>query len=362
MLDVLMVGVGQAGGRILDQVNKQAFGRSSKLGRYVSKQHWPSNVETIAINTAVNDLKELRFTKAKDRVHIPHLHGVGADRNEGKKTFRESERVVMDAIEKRGNFDVGFIFTSVGGGTGSSFSPLLADKLKYLYDMPIYAFVVLPFREEGSIYMQNSAFCLRELRESSVDSMVLVDNAYLGSAGDNIKAAYDGINKEVAKRVLFLMNALDSEMLMVTDLGDFMTTMRGGDKIATMGFAESAGDGAISNTIKRSISRAGLLFPADAYEEAARAMLVIRGDRDVLNLSKIKEELDNLSSHVGQVFKGVVVEEDAPPQVLSVLSLSDSEELDRLYDRAVEAIEQEKERRESESTTFSRLDGMEPEY
>lgn len=362
MLDVLMVGVGQCGGRILDQINKQAFGRSSLMGRYVSKQKWPSNVETIAINTAINDLKELRYTKAKDRIHIPHLHGVGADRNEGKKTFRENERVVMDAIERRGNFDVGFIFASAGGGTGSSFSPLLADKLKYLYDIPIYAFVVLPFREEGSIYLQNSAFCLRELRESSVDSMILVDNAYLGAAGDNIKAAYDGINELVANRVLFLMSALDSEMLMVTDLGDFKTTLKGGDKIATMGFAESTGKGAVSNAIKRSISRAGLLFPADVYEEASRAMLVIKGDRDVLNLSKIKEELDVLSSHVGQVFKGVVVEKGAPPQVLSVLSLSSSEELNKLYDRAVQAVQDEKERRQRESTAFSRLDGLEPEY
>ncbi|MBS1262990.1 MAG: Tubulin-like protein CetZ [Methanonatronarchaeales archaeon] len=362
MLDVLMVGVGQCGGRILDQINKQAFGRSSNLGRYVSKQNWPSNVETIVINTAVNDLKELRFTKAKDRIHIPHLHGVGANREEGKNTFRENERVVMDAIERRGNFDVGFVFTSVGGGTGSSFTPLLADKLKYLYDIPIYVFTVLPFREEGSIYMQNSAFCLRELRESSADSMILVDNAYLGSAGDNIKAAYDGINKQVARRVLFLMNALDSEMLLVTDLGDFKTTMRGGDKIATMGFAESTGEGAISNAIKRAISRAGLLFPADVYDEAARAMLVIKGDRNVLNLSKIKEELDTLSSQVGQVFKGVVVEKGAEPQVLSVLSLSESEELDRLYERAVQAVQQEKDRRKSGSKAFSRLDGLEPEY
>ena len=72
MLNVLMLGVGQCGNRILDAVNKESFGGTSRLAKYYSRQKFPSRVETLAINTAVNDLKELRFTAAKDRLHVPN--------------------------------------------------------------------------------------------------------------------------------------------------------------------------------------------------------------------------------------------------------------------------------------------------
>lgn len=121
MLNVLMLGVGQCGNRILDAVNKQAFG-GSRLAKYYSKQRFPSRVETIAINTAINDLKELKFTAAKDRLHVPNLHGVGANRNKGKQGFWDNQEMILEEIEKRGDFDLIFVMTSVSGGTGSSFS------------------------------------------------------------------------------------------------------------------------------------------------------------------------------------------------------------------------------------------------
>ena len=40
----------------------------------------------------------------------------------------------------------------------------------------------------------------------------------------------------IAERLLFLLDALDSEMMMVTDLGDFKTVMSGGAGLATIGF------------------------------------------------------------------------------------------------------------------------------
>jgi len=87
MLNILIIGVGQCGNRILDAINKEAFG-GGLLSKYYGKQKFTSHVETIAINTAVNDLKELRFTKAKDRIHVPYLHGVGANRPVGKKCLK----------------------------------------------------------------------------------------------------------------------------------------------------------------------------------------------------------------------------------------------------------------------------------
>ena len=121
MLNILVIGNGQCGNRILDSINKHAFGggKSSRIAKFYSHQKYKSRVETLAINTAINDLKEMRFTRAKDRIHIPHLHGVGANRNIGKQVFDEKKEMILRQIEERGSFDIAFVITSASGGTGS---------------------------------------------------------------------------------------------------------------------------------------------------------------------------------------------------------------------------------------------------
>ncbi|MCZ7402284.1 MAG: cell division protein FtsZ, partial [Candidatus Methanoperedens sp.] len=215
MLNVLIIGIGQCGNRILDSINKEAFGGSS-LAKYYGNQKFKSHVETIAINTAVNDLKELKHTKAKDRIQVPHLHGVGANRNVGKQTFEENKELLLRVIEERGDFDVAFVIASSSGGTGSSFAPLLIEAMKERYKYNVYGIIVLPFREEGSIYLQNSIFCIKEIMDGNCDGTIIVDNQYLKHLGKDIKSAYDEINLTIVKRFLFLLKALDSEMMMVT--------------------------------------------------------------------------------------------------------------------------------------------------
>ncbi|PTD94697.1 cell division protein FtsZ [archaeon SCG-AAA382B04] len=364
-LDVLLLGVGQCGNRILDEINKQAFGGGGRFAKYFSRQSFPSNVTTIALNTSKNDLRELDFTKARDRIHTPHLHGVGANREEGKECYKDNRDVIFNAIEKKDSYDVCFIINSAGGGTGSSFSPLLVNDLKERHDFQLYNIVVLPFRSEGTIFLQNTAFSLRELSDSGSDGLFLVDNEFLKrSERESIHSAYERINRMVAERILFLLKALDSEMMLVTDLGDFKTVMEAGKGFATMGFFDSSDNVAISQAIKKSLSPSGLLFDADIYNEAARAMVTIQGKKESLDMEGITKEIDKLADEIGHVFKGVVVSE-GNPKILSVVSLDDSETLDDVYDKAVEAIKIEKKKkklREKSEEVFDKIDGMEPEY
>jgi cell division GTPase FtsZ len=367
LLNVLIIGAGQCGNRILDAINYKAFG-GGRFSKYYSRQKFPSHVETIAVNTAINDLKEMRHTKAKDRIHIPHLHGVGANRIIGKQCFTDNKDLLMRKISERGHFDVAFVITSSSGGTGSSFSPLLVEELKNTYDFPVYIIVVLPFREEGSIYLQNSAFCLKEMHNSRADGLIVGDNQFLKHAGGDIQSAYDGINSMIAERILFLLEALDSEMMMVTDLGDFKTVMAGGAGIATIGFAKGDEKSPIKTVIQKSLSPSGLLFSSNVYEEGSRAMIILAGDRKYLNIDDISSEIDKLSSHIGHVFKGVIIRNGETPRILSIITLENTIELESLYTLAIEAIHVEKEKRDrialqkETGTAFSKIDGMEPQY
>lgn len=371
MLNILVIGNGQCGNRILDSINQHAMGGGkscNKLAKFYSKQRFKSHVETIAFNTAVNDLKEMKFTKAKDRVHIPHLHGVGANRNIGKQVFEENNEMIMRQIEERGNFDIAFVLTSASGGTGSSFTPLLVTEMKKRYDYPIYCVVVLPFREEGTLYLQNAAFSIRDIRQSGVDGIILADNQYLKNIGGSIQDAYNGINDMIAERLLFLLDALDSEMMMVTDLGDFKTVMNGGAGLATIGFFRADKEMSVKTAIQNSLSPSGLLFSTNVYEEASRAMIIIRGDRKYLSIDDISTEIEKLSGAVGHVFKGIVVRNGEYPQILSLLTLESARELEKLYNVAVQAIHYEKAKKQrveegvEMEKTFSQIEGMEPEY
>lgn len=365
MLNILIIGVGQCGNRILDAVNKEAFG-GGVLSKYYGRQKFTSNVETIAINTAVNDLKELRYTKAKDRIQVPYLHGVGANRSVGKKCFEDNKELLLRAIEERGDFDVAFVVASASGGTGSSFLPVLIDAMKERYKYNVYGMVVLPFREEGSIYLQNSVFCLKDLMNGSSDGNIIVDNQFLKHLGKDIKSAYDEINRTIAERFLFLLKALDSEMMMVTDLGDFKTVMSGGSKFATMGFGEGDKNLPVKAVIKHSLSNAGLLYKLDPYTEATRAMIIIEGDKKYLNINDITSEVEKLSTDIGQIFKGVLLHPGATPRVLSLLSIGASAELEELFNMGVEAVSREREKKDNlgkqNLTLAQKLDGLEPSY
>lgn len=365
MLNILIIGVGQCGNRILDAVNKEAFG-GGVLSKYYGRQKFRSNVETIAINTAVNDLKELRYTKAKDRIQVPYLHGVGANRYVGKKCFEDNKELLLRAIEERGDFDVAFVVASASGGTGSSFLPVLIDAMKERYKYNVYGIVVLPFREEGSIYLQNSVFCLKELMNGSSDGNIIVDNQFLKHLGKDIKSAYDEINRTIAERFLFLLKALDSEMMMVTDLGDFKTVMSGGSRFATMGFGEGDKNLPVKAVIKHSLSHAGLLYKLDPYKEATRAMIIIEGDKKYLNINDITSEVEKLSADIGQIFKGVMLHPGATPRVLSLLSIGASAELEELFNMGVEAISREREKKDvigkQNLNLAQKLEGLEPSY
>jgi cell division GTPase FtsZ len=365
MLNVLIIGVGQCGNRILDAINKEAFG-GSVLSKYYGTQKFPSRVETLAINTAMNDLKELRFTRAKDRIHVPYLHGVGANRNIGKQCFEDNKELLLRSIEERGDFDVAFVIASSSGGTGSSFTPLLIEAMKERYKFSVYGIIVLPFREEGSIYLQNSIFCLKEIIAGSSDGNIIVDNQFLKHLGKDIKSAYDGINRTVAQRFLFLLKSLDSEMMMVTDLGDFKTVMSAGSKLATMGFGEGDKNVPVKAVIKHSLSHAGLLFELDPYKEANRAMIIIEGDKKYLNINDITTEVEKLSSEIGQIFKGVLLRNGEIPRVLTVLSIGASSELNKLFTIGIDAVRKEKEKREQVAEQNrgikEKLEGLEPQY
>jgi len=186
---------------------------------------------------------------------------------------------------------------------------------------------------------------MRELMELDAEGIILADNQYMKRFSGDIASAYDKINSMIAQRLLFLIESLDSEMLSVTDLGDFKTVMNGGLRIGTMGFYQADGKNlSIRDAIENSLKPANLLYPANVADDAARAMVIIQGSREHLDVDEITKEIERLSASAGHVFKGIVVKKGRP-KVLSVFTLASAPELEAIYAQAARAMQDEKEKR-----------------
>jgi len=197
MLNVLILGVGQCGNRILDAVNKEAMGwwgcledrqvlsqaQIPQPGRDGGDQHGDKRSQGA----------EIHHRQRQIACSEPARHGSQQERGQAGLYGQPGQHHGRDREE--GDFDLAFVLTSTSGGTGSSFSPLLINELKRQYpNITVVTVAILPFREEGSIYLQNAAFSMRELMELDADGIILADNQYMKRFSGDIASAYDKIN------------------------------------------------------------------------------------------------------------------------------------------------------------------------
>ncbi|MEE8400614.1 MAG: tubulin/FtsZ family protein [Candidatus Hydrothermarchaeaceae archaeon] len=313
-MKVLVIGLGQAGGKIADQF--LADDRKSNV---------PNTFETVAVNTAVSDLMGLKYIPQEDRILIGETavkgHGVGADNKVGAEIAEDEIEIILNRISKVNvsNLDAFFIIAGLGGGTGSGAISVVAKHIKKIHDEPVYAIGILPAENEGDIYTLNTARSLKALLPNC-DASIIVDNGAFLMSGESVKGAYDRINSEIVKRVGILCRAGEIRSRkqvgeMVVDASEVINTFQGGN-ICSIGYASEAvkRDGFFSKLLKKrqyEIGKASrilsvtkravkgrLLLPCD-YTSANKALIIVAGPPEQLDrkgIEKAREFLENTIS------------------------------------------------------------------
>ena len=246
-MKLVVVGVGQCGGRIADE-----FARKGK--RAASHRRLQIVTDAFAVNTDEADLTGLSTirTDYQHRILIGGRktggHGVGKINELGAQVVREGADKVTDAIRTAKRFyetDAFLIIASAAGGTGSGGLPIITEMLKERHiDKPVYALVVLPFEheehaEERCVY--NTALCLKATYEVA-DAVFLVDNQrYLRKDSTLIKNM-DKINTQIVDPFYNLLCAGEEKRrrhigARIVDAGDIIQTLGGWTVI---GFGRSA--------------------------------------------------------------------------------------------------------------------------
>ncbi len=229
---IFVIGYGQAGGRVAES-----------FVEYAKKTGQDFVVRALAVNTARSDLMGLKIIPMEDRLLVGESltkgHGIGADNELGAKVATDEIYTIQSAIDKRGThqIDAFLIIAGLGGGTGSGGAPVLARRLKKLYEEPVYGLGILPSEDEGSLYSLNAARSLMTF-VNEVDNFFLFDNDAWKKGGESIKEAFEDINEEIVRRFGILFGAGEANEVgqMVVDAAEVINTLKGGG-ISTIGYA-----------------------------------------------------------------------------------------------------------------------------
>ncbi|MFQ5924622.1 MAG: cell division protein FtsZ, partial [Dehalococcoidia bacterium] len=246
-MKLVVVGLGQCGGRIADEFALMGKRASTHRGIEVI-------TGAFAVNSDEADLTGLTTIRS-DFQHRILLggrktggHGVGKINEFGAQLIREGVDKIIDAIRTTKRFyetDAFLIIGSASGGTGSGGLPVVVEAVKDRYlDKPVYALVVLPFEheehnEERCIY--NTATCLKSTYEVA-DAVFLIDNQRYLRKDSTLISNMGNINKQMVEPFYNLLCAGEEKKrkrigARVVDAGDIIQTLGGWTVI---GFGRSA--------------------------------------------------------------------------------------------------------------------------
>lgn len=240
-MKIVVVGIGQAGGRIADafyDINNYA--KNWFVGRRIEIL-----TDTFIVNTDTADLTGISHIPS-DKIHrkiigsdVTRGHGVGKDAALGAEIMKGRQSGIADAIRNSKKYDQADAIVAIassGGGTGAGGIGFVIKELKENLNKPVYAILVLPFKhEEGeanSLAIPNSARCLRTVINHNPDAIFLLDNRKFGSGEQSILNIYKQINDRMVKNFYDLFCAGEEKNPKyiggkVVDAGDIMKSLEG---------------------------------------------------------------------------------------------------------------------------------------
>jgi cell division GTPase FtsZ len=190
-LDIVVIGLGQAGGNIATEFYRRGYG-------------------ALALNTAASDLAALEPggvyppLPAERRLYIgmDGYDGAGADPAYGQECVREHAEQIREAVLREGeDADAIFLAAGLGGGTGSSLSALvgvLAD-----LDLPLLGLMTLPSHGESGIVKVNAVRAINEMVDASLLGWVFIDNARLSELNQDVSVVdyFAHVNGRIASPI-----------------------------------------------------------------------------------------------------------------------------------------------------------------
>ncbi|WP_456475474.1 hypothetical protein [Candidatus Pyrohabitans sp.] len=259
-----LVGVGGAGCKIVDAFYKKDP-LSSLFSLLAPSKHKELRCVGIDTSEAISALKHL---PVENRVLIGRSrakgHGTGADVELGRKIMEEEIELAMNAVRKANTDkpEAFFVIAGLGGGTGTGGAPVIAERLKKYYSVPVVGIFLLPSRGEGLHYIKNVGRYFNEV-VSSVDGALFLDNNVLTSRGEDLSRSHAAITATITN----FMGIADARLI----------TREVAGKKATIGFMRIKAEHISAKDIISRMLRDHIYINLDVVKPE-KILLLINGD------------------------------------------------------------------------------------
>ncbi len=382
-MKLVVVGIGQCGGRIADE-----FARlNSKAG---IKRGLDIITGCFAVNTDASDLLGLTSI-GKDHHHRILIggrktggHGVGKVNEMGAEIAKEDADKIIDnmrSIKKFFETDAFLLIAGTAGGTGSGAISVITQYLKERYfDKPVWNLCILPFEheeatEERTVF--NVATCLKSCY-SVADAVFLADNQRYVRKDSSIQSNLSIINSMIVSPFYNILCAGEEKKAKhigakLLDAGDIIQTVVGwstigygktvapifkmpkfSDDYRNKGTEIQKGIRAMDEAISELSIRCN---PADAR----RALFLVTGPPKEVNMDMIKE----IGDYMRDIAPEAVIRNGDYPRDNGVLDvtilfseLSNVEKVKNYYLRSSNLIPEFKRRAEETESRLKDLDDI----
>jgi cell division protein FtsZ len=265
--NVKVIGIGGAGGNMV-----------SRMARDFTR-----GVDFIAINTDHQDLDQA-LVKRKLYIGKSLTKGLGTGMNPelGRQAAEENRSEIAEAVQ---GADLVFLAAGMGGGTGSSATPIVAEAAKQTGALTI-AVVTKPFGFEGSQRERIAAEALMKLKDK-VDALIVVPNdrifTVIGKDTPIIKA-FEAIDDVLRRALKGIVDIIAQPGIINIDFADVKNIMQDAG-VAIVGVGTASGP-------ERAVNAVNLALHSPLLEtspEGAKAVLLgISGGRD-LRMTEVNE-------------------------------------------------------------------------
>jgi cell division GTPase FtsZ len=361
---LLVIGLGQCGGRIADEF--------ARLGM---RAHIQRGIDVIAgafaVNTDVADLSGLSYIKPDYRHRIliggkkTGGHGVGKVNELAAEIAKEDGDKIIESTRMTEQFpetDAFLLVAGAAGGTGSGSIATITQLLKERFvEKPLYNLIILPFQHEEHIEgraIYNAATCLKSAYLVA-DAIILVDNQRFIRETSSIRNNLARINAAIVEPFYNLLCTGEEKKpeyigSRIMDAGDIIQTLSGWTVIGHGRapvprfkiFSRKRADfrGKASESLKgiQAMNRAiGELSLQCQPSDAGRGLYLLAAPPEEMDLTLIKE----LGSYLKTIAMQAVIRVGDYPRgknffdVTVVLSeLSNVRKITDYFTRAIESI------------------------
>jgi cell division protein FtsZ len=307
---IKVVGVGGAGGNIVDDVAKEV-----------------QEVDYIRANTDAQALNNSSVgVPLQLGEQLTRGLGAGANPDVGKGSAEENRERICELLK---GADMLFIAAGMGGGTGTGAAPVIAEIARELNILTV-AVVTRPFAFEGPRRMRVAQQGLAELAKQ-VDSLITIPNDKLLTVlGKNatLVSAFKEANGVLKGAVKGIADLITKPGLINVDFADVRTVMseRG---MAMMGSGEAAGDQRAEQAARMAISSPLL---EDVNLSGARGVLVnVTGglDMSIGEFEVVGDTIRAFTSEEATVVVGTVIDTEMTDSIrvtVVVTGLENSQE------------------------------------